>query len=282
MIKVHLHLVSDSTGETVRSVARACLAQFDPEQVVHHLWPMARTERAIAQAMENVVSQPGPVIFTLIDHRLRQQLVDACQRIPTPCVSILDPVITTLSGLLGAQAQARPGLQHVMDEAYFRRIEAMQWTVAHDDGVATHELEDADVVLVGVSRTSKTPTCIYLANQGIRAANVPFVPGTAVPQDLDRLTHPLVLGLTKAATQLVQARRVRLDAMQHAAPSAYVDLEEVRREIADARRYFTQRGWPILDVSRRAIEETAAEVMRLMAQRTEPQASSGSDGRALS
>ena len=239
-------------------MARACLVQFEAEQVVHHLWPMALTERAIAQAVESIVCQPGPVIFTLIDQRLRQKLVDACQRIPVPCVSILDPVMATLSRLFGAPAQERPGHQYVMDEAYFRRIEAMQWTVAHDDGVAMHEVEDADIVLVGVSRTSKTPACIYLAIQGVRAANVPFVPVTELPQELDQLKHPLVLGLTKGATQLVQARRARLDATRHTGPSAYVDLEEVLREIADARRYFTQRGWPILDVSRRAIEETAA------------------------
>ncbi len=279
MAQVHLHLVSDSTGETVRSVVRACLAQFDTAHVVQHHWPMARTERAIAQTVANIGADPGPVVFTVVDRRLRQQLMDACTELAIPCLSILDPVMSALSVALKSAAKERPGHQHAMDEAYFRRIEAMQWTVAHDDGVAPHELEAADVVLVGVSRTSKTPTCIYLANQGICAANVPFVPGADLPEELDSVSHPLVLGLTREAAQLVRTRRARLDAMGSTGPSTYVDLDEVRRELADARRYFTQRGWPIMDVTRRAIEETAAQVMQLLAERRHTAAVSDSDVR---
>ncbi len=269
MIAFHLHLVSDSTGETIRSVARACLVQFEEVTPTEHMWPMARTARAIEQVIEDIAQHPGPVIFTIVDAALRTQLLEACHRLKVPGIPVLDPVILAVGSYLGAQASGRPGRQHEMNAAYFRRIEAMDWSMEHDDGQALSDLNQADVVLVGVSRTSKTPTSLYLGNQGMKAANVPFVPGFDLPPELDTIEDTLIIGLNKDARRLVETRRTRLLALHQDPSTAYVDLESVGAEVAEARRHFSRRGWPVIDVSRRSIEETAAEIMRMLLRRRE-------------
>jgi len=262
--RLDLHLVSDSTGETVRSVARACLVQFEGVGVEEHHWPTARTARALEIVLDGIDSAPGAVLYTIVDAELRRQLIDGCRRRQVPCISVLDPVIVALGSLLGVRANGRPGRQYEMDDAYFKRIEATDWALSHDDGQATHTLDKSEVVLVGVSRTSKTPTSLYLANQGILAANVPYVPGCPLPPQLHDLSGPLVVALTKSPDRLVEVRRNRLLSLRHEAETAYVDPEEVRAELAEARRLFSRNGWPVLDVTRRSIEETAAAVMQLL------------------
>lgn len=263
----HLHLVSDSTGDTIHSVARACLSQFEGVEPIEHFWNLVRTNRQLDLVVEEIREHPGVVVFTLVDDGLRHRLMDVCGTLGVPCISVLDPIMAALAQQLGMTVHGRPGRQHAMDAAYFHRIEAMDYALSHDDGHLVRDLHQADVILIGVSRTSKTPTCLYLANRGVKAANVPFVPGLPLPEDLHKVTRPLVVGLTKDPERLVQLRRNRMQMLNQAQTTDYVDPEQVRSEVLEARRYFAKHRWPVLDVTRRAIEETAAEILGLLARR---------------
>jgi [pyruvate, water dikinase]-phosphate phosphotransferase / [pyruvate, water dikinase] kinase len=263
----HLHLVSDATGDTIHSVARACVSQFEGVAPVEHFWNLVRTSRQLDLVLEEIRANPGVVVFTLVDDGLRHRLTDVCRELGVPCISVLDPIIAALAQQLGIPSQRRPGLQHALDAAYFHRIEAMDFALAHDDGHLSWELHEAEVVLVGVSRTSKTPTCLYLANRGVKAANVPYVPGVPLPDELHKVERPLIVGLTKDAERLVQLRRNRMQMLNQAEMTDYVDPERVRSEVLEARRLFVRHGWPVVDVTRRAIEETAAEILSLLARR---------------
>ncbi len=265
----NLHLVSDATGETVNSVARAVLSQFRDVEPVEHAWTLVRTRGHMDKVVAGIEAAPGPVLFTLINETLRAQLTEACRRLGVPAISILDPVMHALVAYFDVDTVGRPGLQHELSSEYFDRIEAMNFAMAHDDGQQLETLDEADVVLTGVSRTSKTPTCIYLANRGVRAANVPLVPGVPPPAELLALKRPLVIGLTKDPARLVQVRRNRLRLMTEeeaaADENAYADLEAVKKEVAEARRLCGRMGWPTLDVTRRSIEESAAAIMTMLA-----------------
>lgn len=260
---VNLHLVSDATGETNHQVARACLVQFGDIRTNEHVWTLVRTPAHIEKILASATENPGPVLFTLVDPELRRILQDGCQRINVPCVSILDAVVDTLSAYLGtAIAQPRPGGQHELDAAYFDRIEAMNFTIAHDDGQMAQTLHEADIVLLGVSRTSKTPTSLYLANRGYKTANIPIVPSVDLPAELFQLTDPFVIGLTNDPNRLIQIRQNRILMLNQRDNTDYVDLEQVRQEVQNARRLFAKQGWPVIDVTRRSIEETAAAVLQ--------------------
>jgi [pyruvate, water dikinase]-phosphate phosphotransferase / [pyruvate, water dikinase] kinase len=265
--RFHLHLVSDSTGETVHSVARACLVQFDEVHTVEHVWSMVRTRNQIERVVAGVEANPGVVLFTLVSEQLRQLLQQECRRLQVPAIPILDPVIGALASYLHRESRGVPGKQHLLDSEYFARIDAMTFALNHDDGQSQWGLDDADVVLVGVSRTSKTPTCLYLANRGIKAANVPFVPGVPLPPELTGAQRPLIVGLTNDAERLIQLRRNRLGLLQHNGSTEYTDLDAVRSEVREARRAFGEHRWPVIDVTRRSIEETAAAIMKLLARR---------------
>lgn len=267
MHQFHLHLVSDATGETLNSIARACVSQFDDVKAVEHLWSLVRSERQLDLVAEGIRRNPGLVMYTLVDETLRRRLTDLCRELQAPAIPVLDPLINAFAAYLGRESQRRPGRQHEMSPEYFGRIDAMEYALAHDDGQLARDLGSADVVLVGVSRTSKSPTCIYLANRGVRAANVPYVPGVPLPDELGTLDGPLIVGLTKEAERLVQIRRNRLRMLGHSEDSAYVDPEAVREELQEARRCYARHGWPVIDVSRRSIEETAAEIIMLLARR---------------
>jgi len=262
--RLHLHLLSDSTGETLENIAKAALAQFDDVQTVRHFWPMVRTEAHLERILQEIAQNPGLVIFTLVNAGTRRILEQRCGALGMPVVAPLDPVNDALTGLLGQQAKARPGRQHVLDAAYFRRVDAIQWTIAHDDGIASEEWEEADIVLAGVSRTSKTPTSIYLANRGWKAANIPIVVESPPPRSLFGLRNPLIVGLTTSADRLIAVRRNRLLTLKQAPDTAYVEEQAVAREIAFARRMFADNGWPVIDVTRRSIEETAAAIIALV------------------
>ncbi|MFM9844122.1 MAG: pyruvate, water dikinase regulatory protein [Dongiaceae bacterium] len=260
----HLHLVSDATGETINSVARACLAQFDQVEPHEHAWTLIRTSKQLEKVLAGIEAHPGPVLFTMVNEKLRMELVAGCHRLQVPCIPVLDPVIMTLASHLGMQAQGLPGRQHELDAEYFGRIDAMNFALSHDDGQSAQDYDLADVILVGVSRTSKTPTCIYLANRGIKAANVPIVPGCPVPPELLTARRPMVVGLTKDPAQLVQVRRNRLHLLSQAEDTDYVDPEVVRKEVAQARRLCAENNWTVLDVTRRSIEETAASIIQML------------------
>ncbi|MBV9782452.1 MAG: kinase/pyrophosphorylase [Acidisphaera sp.] len=270
-IRMNLHLVSDATGETLNSVARATVSQFEHVSIVYHRWSLIRTRFQLHRVLEGIEAEPGPVLTTLLDQALRVELETTCARLGIAVVHVIDPVISMLQEQIGEQAVARPGRQYVLDADYFRRIDAMHYVLAHDDGQAQLGIAEADVCLVGVSRSSKTPTSFYLANRGVKAANVPLVPGLPSPPALEEPRCP-VIGLTLEAAALIEIRRHRLR-MIGAGPTAgvvrqdtseYVDQDAVKAEVLWARRLCAQRGWPVIDVTRRSIEETAATVLQLM------------------
>lgn len=264
VIYFHLHLVSDSTGETLNAVAKAACAQFEMVNAIEHAYALVRTARQLDRVLQEIETAPGVVMYTLINPVLRERLEARCRELSMPCIAILDPVLASLRSYLGTHEHVeKPGIQHELGAEYFRRIEALTYTMAHDDGQGIADLNEAEVVLVGVSRTSKTPTCIYLANRGIKAANVPIVPGTPLPKELESLDQPLIVGLTISPERLVHIRRSRLLSLNESAETDYVDLETVRLEMRAARRVFALHGWPVIDVTRRSIEETAAAILNL-------------------
>lgn len=263
MTRLHLHLLSDSTGETLEMIAKAALAQFDDADVIRHFWPMVRSQQHLDRILGEIAANPGLVLFTLVNAETRHRLEDRCRALGLPTVPALDTVTAMLEDMLGQQAKARPGRQHMLDDAYFARVDAIQFTIAHDDGVAWEDWEQADIILAGVSRSSKTPTSIYLANRGYKVANIPIVVESPPPPGLFALRRPLVVGLTTAPERLVQVRRNRLLSLNQSPATDYVDQERVAKEVQFARRMFADNGWPVIDVTRRSIEETAAAVIKL-------------------
>lgn len=264
----YIHLVSDATGNTLQGIARACLAQFDDIDPVERFWPLVRTEKQLDRVLEDINDYPGPVFFTLVDRAMRRKLQKECARLGVPCMPVLDPLIKSMSSYLGLPSKGIPGLQHALDEAYFNRMDAVDFALSYDDGQNLDGLEDADVILVGVSRTSKTPTCIFLARRGVKAANVPYVPAVPFPDKLLSMKSPLFVGLTESPDRLVHIRRNRLKAdgenRSRYDDNSYLSPDVVEEEIREARRFFSKNGWPVIDVTRRSVEETAAEVQVLL------------------
>ncbi|MDP1616202.1 pyruvate, water dikinase regulatory protein [Phenylobacterium sp.] len=260
----HVHLVSDSTGETLNAMARAVCARFDDVLPIEHIYALVRSQRQLDRALSDIESAPGLVIHTIVDAELRAALEEGCRRLEMACIPALDPLVSAVSRYLGVNTTTRVGAQHALDHDYFNRMDALNYAIGHDDGQGGQDLEQADVVLVGVSRTSKTPTCIYLAHRGVRAANVPLVPSRPIPDKLLQLKNTLVVGLTISPDRLIQIRRNRLLSLKENRTSAYIDVDNVREEIVQARRLYERQGWPVIDVTRRSVEETAAAVMNLL------------------
>jgi regulator of PEP synthase PpsR (kinase-PPPase family) len=270
----HLHLVSDATGETLIAVGRAAAAQYENVTAIEHVYPLVRTAKQLERVLTEIEASPGIVLYTMLDPLLTRRLEKTCRDLGIPSLSILGPVLGLLQSYLGAETTPRVGAQHTLNAEYFRRIDALNYTMLHDDGQHTDDLESAEVVLVGVSRTSKTPTSIYLANRGVKTANIPLVPGTPLPPNLDILRAPLVVGLYASPERIVQIRQNRLLGL-HALreDDAYVDRQAVAEEVAFSRRLCTRHNWPSIDVTRRSIEETAAAVIALLADRRRQPAS---------
>jgi len=267
--KFHIHLVSDATGETLNAIANAALAQFEGADVQIHSYALVRSEHQLQRSVDHIAISPGLVFFTLVNPRLREMLLIRCGSLNIACVDVMERPVTELSKFLGIAETHRPGGQHEVDQRYLARIEALNFTIQHDDGQSLDTIRDAEVILVGASRTSKTPTCVYLAIRGIRAANIPLVPGMGVPSVLGQANGPLIVGLWVSPDRLVQVRRNRLSSMGEQRDTNYIDLDSVRAEIAATRKLFEQQDWPSIDVSRRSIEETAASVMNLLTERRE-------------
>ena len=264
----HLHLISDATGETLLAVGHAAAAQYATVSPIEHVYPLVRTGKQVDHALAEIEANPGIVLYTLVDRELAGQIEAHCREIGLPCLSVLGPVLGLFQSYLGAETTPRVGGQHTLNAEYFRRIDALNFTMLHDDGQLVEDLEQADVVLVGVSRTSKTPTSIYLANRGIKTANVPLVPGVNLPSRLEGLAKPLVVGLFASAERIIQVRQNRLLGLNAANPdSAYVDRHAVSAEIALSKKLCAKHGWPVIDVTRRSIEETAAAVIALLQER---------------
>jgi regulator of PEP synthase PpsR (kinase-PPPase family) len=264
----HLHLVSDATGETLITVARAAAAQYATVSPIEHIYPLVRSEKQLDRVLAEIEATPGIVLYTLLDPDLTERLEGKCRELGLPAMSILGPVLRLFQAYLGAETTPRVGAQHTLNAEYFKRIDALNYTMLHDDGQHVDDLEHADVVLIGISRTSKTPTSIYLANRGVKTANVPLVPGTPVPPQLERLTQPLVVGLLASPERIVQIRQNRLLGLRaQRDDDLYVDRDAVTEEIAFSRRLCAKHNWPLIDVTRRSIEETAAAVLRLLSDR---------------
>jgi len=260
----HLHLISDATGETLLAAGRAAAAQYKNARAIEHIYPLIRTERQLTAVFEEIEQEPGIILYTVVDQHLAAMIDQRAQAMGLPCVSVLEPVLLVFQSYLGTPAGRRVGAQHVLDAEYFRRIDALNFTMEHDDGQLTGDLEDADIVLVGISRTSKTPTSIYLANRGIKTANIPIVVGVPLPDNLLQLKKPLVVGLIATAERISQVRQNRLLGQTAGfEASSYVDRAAIAEELAYARQLCTRHGWPTIDVSRRSIEETAAAILAL-------------------
>ena len=262
--KIHIHLISDSTGETVSTVARSAGAHFKNFDTIEHNWVLVRSIEQINKILEEIKENKGLVIFTLIDKSIRKSLEAGCKRIGVPAVPILDQVVMTIEEFFKYDlAIDEPGRQHALSSNYFDRIGAMQYTLAHDDGQQVHNLNEAEIVLVGVSRTSKTPTSMYLANRGIKVANEPIVPRVQLPESLVR-TGLFVVGLTTSPERLKQIRKSRLNAVGESNETEYIKEELIEEEVLRAKKLFNQHGWPSSDVTRKSIEETAAAVLDLL------------------
>ena len=274
MPHLHLHLVSDSTGETLISTARAVMAQFEDVSATEHVAAFVRSRRQLDEIVAQVRKTHGIILFTLVDKDVREELQHRCDAERITCISVLGPVISAVGSYLGLEGRGEPGRQHMVNAEYFRRIAAMNFAIAHDDGHITKDLPNADIILVGVSRTSKTPTCAYLANRGYKSANIPIVAGIPIPEELYEYTKPLIVGLTINPDRLIEIRKNRLLTLQDKNESDYIDLEAIKVELTYARRLFSQRGWPVIDVTRRSIEETAAAILNLYNRRIEENAES--------
>jgi regulator of PEP synthase PpsR (kinase-PPPase family) len=270
----HLHLISDATGETLITVARAVAAQYAKVMPVEHVHPLVRTQKQLDRVLGEIDEAPGIVLYTLLEEDLVERLEMKCRELGLPCLSILGPVLHLFQAYLGAETTHKVGAQHTLNAEYFRRIDALNYTMLHDDGQQMEDLEEADVVLIGVSRTSKTPTSIYLANRGVKTANVPLVPGVALPVQVEELKHPLIVGLYATPERIVQIRQNRLLGLRaHRDDDQYIDRNAVAQEVAASRRLCARHNWPLIDVTRRSIEETAAAVMAHLGERRRRKAS---------
>lgn len=262
-IFLNVHLVSDSTGETLNTILRAVAPLFEGVSVLERSYYLVRSRKQLDKVISEINARPGIVMFTIASQELREELEEACADMSIPCMSLLDGTLNFFSRYLGLVPSVKTGLKQSLDENYFRRISAMNYTMNHDDGQLINEYEDADIVLVGVSRTSKTPTSIYLANRGFKTANYPLVHGGNIPHQLLELSKPLVIGLKVSPDRLIAIRTNRLLSLNAEATSDYVDEDAVREEVIFANRLFERQGWNVIDVTRRSIEETAAAIMNL-------------------
>ena len=260
----HLHLISDATGETLLTVARAAAARYPSVRPIEHVYPLVRNEKHIRRIFQEIQNLPGIVLYTLVNPELSDFLETISHEVGVPCVSVLEPVLSTFRTHLGAPATTQIGAQHALDADYFRRIDALNFTMMHDDGILPENLEDADLVIVGISRTSKTPTSIYLANRGIKTTNIPIIPEIPLPEVLFSVRRPLIVALIATPMRIAQIRQNRFLALNAAdSESTYVNRNAIASEIAYTRKLCAEHGWPIIDVTRRSIEETAAAIYAL-------------------
>jgi len=262
-IYFHIHLVSDSTGETLVAMMKASTAQFRNATALEHLHALVRSETQMQSTLDLIEAKPGVVLYTLVSPERRRMLEEHCARLNIPAISILDPTLSMLGRYLGASMISEVGAQRNLDDEYYGRIEALDYAMAHDDGQNVLGLKNAEIILLGISRTSKTPTCIYLANRGYKAGNIPLVPGAPLPALLDNFKDPFIVGLVAAPDRIVEIREQRLMGLKQQAQTDYTDMDRVRDEMREAKRMFVKKGYKVIDVTRRSIEETAAQIINL-------------------
>jgi len=264
---VVLHLVSHASGELVEMLARNAVTQLAGVEVRRRLWKMVRRLDQVPEILGVLAASPGYVLHSISHSDVREALEEGCRHLGLPFQFALEPLIGQLAEYTGAAVLSHHSSGDVFDEDYFRRVEAMKYTLAHDDGVDSDDLDGADVIIVGVSRATKTPTCMYLASRGIKAANVPLVPGAPLPAGLLRANGPLIVGLTVDPARLAMIRAARLSALKDQSNGDYADLDALRKEVLEARRLFIRRGWPIIDASHRSIEQTASMIIDMLRKR---------------
>ncbi len=265
---IHLHLVSHASGELIEMLARNAVAQLDGVEVERRLWKMVRHLGQVPEILASIAETRGFVLHSVAATDIREGLEEGCLRLSVPCLFTLEPLVTLLSGHFDVPVRFRSSARDTLDEDYYRRVEAMKYTLGHDDGQGTNDLDTADVVLVGVSRATKTPTCMYLASRGVKAANVPLVPGVPLPSGLLAAEYPFVVGLTINPNRLAAVRTARLKALKQKARTDYDDLDSLRKEVRDARRIFLRHGWPIIDVTDRSIEQVTNMIIEMRKKRT--------------
>ena len=265
----HLHLVSDSTGETLTTIAKAAAVQYKDVRPIEHVYPLIRTRRQIDRVLQEIGSAPGIVLYTIVNKELTVELERRCRELGVPCLYVLEPIMKLFESYLGAPATPIVAGQHVLDSEYFRRIDALNFTMAHDDGRLPDDLSEADIILLGISRTSKTPTSIYLAQRGYKTTNLPLVPSIALPETLTGPHNALVVGLVASVERIAEIRRNRVRLMSDRNLDTYVDPNEISAEIAYTRRLCAKHGWPVIDVTRRSVEETAATIIKYHHERQE-------------
>jgi len=266
----HLHMVSDATGETLATIARAVGVQYAQVRAIEHLHPLVRNRRELDRVLKEVEATPGIVLYTLFNRELSEALEQSCKQLNVPCVAPLKNLLQVFESYLGMASTPTVAGQHQLDADYFRRIEALNFSMLHDDGHLPESLDDADIILLGISRTSKTPTSIYLANRGFKTANVPLVPGVPLPPEIEQKTKAFMVALVASPERIAQVRQNRVIEQAHGHLEEYVDRDAIAAEIAQTRQLCMRHGWPIIDVTRRSIEETAAAIIRLYHDREAP------------
>ena len=265
-----LHLVSDSTGETLKAVSSAAAAQFSELEYQQKTYPMVRTVTQLERVFKNIKEEKGVVFCTLVEEEIREKLEQFCKKEKILYLPVMENIVSVLEEYTGFEAINKPGGQHILNDDYFKRIEAINYTLEHDDGQGQLNLENADVIVVGVSRTSKTPTCIYLANQGIKAANYPLVPHVGISEELENVKNTQVVALITSAHTLVEIRRKRsVELGLNNTDNDYIDIHKVEEEITTAKRIFANKGWPVIDITRRSVEETASAIMNILSLKEE-------------
>jgi len=260
----HLHLVSDSTGETLTTIAKAASVQYALVRPIEHVHPLVRTARQLKRVLQEIEQAPGIVLYTITNHELSEELERRCAELKIPCLAVLQPIMQVLESYLGAPRTPTVAGQHVLDADYFRRIDALNFTMAHDDGHLPDDLNDADIIVLGISRTSKTPTSIYLAQRGYKTANLPLVPTIPLPERLTKPHRAFVVCLVASPDRLAEVRRHRAMMLADRNLGDYVDRDRIAAELAYSRKVCAENRWPVIDVTRRSVEESAAQILKLM------------------
>jgi regulator of PEP synthase PpsR (kinase-PPPase family) len=271
----HLHLVSDSTGETLTTIAKAAAVQYADVRPLEHVYPLIRTKRQLDRVLQELASAPGIVLYTIVNKELAGELERRCRELGAPCLYVLEPIMKMFESYLGAPQRPIVAGQHVLDQEYFRRIDALNFTMAHDDGRLPVNLDEADIIIVGISRTSKTPTSIYLAQRGYKTTNLPLVPSIPLPESLTRPHRAFVVGLVASPERIAEVRRNRVRLLSDRDLDTYVDRDQIAQEITYSRRLCAKYGWPVIDVTRRSVEETAATIIKLYHDREDSLAEDG-------
>ena len=262
--KYQIYLVSDSTGETLERIFTALKAQFKKFNYNQNQFSFTRTNNQVNNILEDAGKNNNSIIlYTIVDNNLSDFLLKEAKKKNIPCFGVLDDLIINFSKLLNQSATHIPSGQHVLNEEYYDRIEAIQFTMNHDDGNLTDDIEKSDIILLGVSRTSKTPTSIYLANRGYKTSNIPMINNTSIPESIKKKNSLCIIGLTTEPERLYDLRKNRMNSIKETENISYTNLEHIIKEVNDAKKIFKKYKWPVIDVSRKSVEETAASVIKI-------------------